>query len=91
MLELVGKGIGNTTNNNSNNTTNKTKFNLNIFLNEQCKDAMNIMEFVNSLQLKLSDLERVGELGYVKGIGHIVITPTGKKNETKRSYDLYIL
>jgi hypothetical protein len=73
MMELVSKGIGNVTNNNSNNTTNKTKFNLNIFLNEQCKDAMNIMEFVNSLQLKLSDLERVGELGYVKGISHIVV------------------
>ena len=72
MLELVSKGIGNTTNTNCNNTT-KNKFNLNIFLNEQCKDAMNIMDFVNSLQLKLSDLERVGELGYVKGIGHIVI------------------
>ena len=71
MMELVSKGIGNTIN--SNNTVNKTKFNLNIFLNEQCKDAMNIMDFVNSLQLKLSDLERVGELGYVKGIGHIVI------------------
>ena len=84
MLELVGKGIGNTTNNNSNNTTNKTKFNLNIFLNEQCKDAMNIMEFVNSLQLKLSDLERVGELGYVKGIGHIVINKLKALDVCKR-------
>jgi hypothetical protein len=72
MLELVSKGIGNTTNMNCNNVT-KNKFNLNIFLNEQCKDAMNIMDFVNSLQLKLSDLERVGELGYVKGISHIVV------------------
>ena len=72
MMELVSKGIGNTTNTNCNNTT-KNKFNLNIFLNEQCKDAMNIMDFVNSLQLKLSDLERVGELGYVKGISHIIL------------------
>ena len=74
MLELMEKGIGNITNNNniSNNIT-KNKFNLNIFLNEQCKDAMNIMDFVNSLQLKLSDLERVGELGYVKGISHIIV------------------
>ena len=71
MMELVSKGIGNTIN--SNNTVIKTKFNLNIFLNEHCKDAMNIMDFVNSLQLKLSDLERVGELGYVKGISHIVV------------------
>jgi hypothetical protein len=84
MMELVSKGIGNTTNNNSNNTTNKTKFNLNIFLNEQCKDAMNIMDFVNSLQLKLSDLERVGELGYVKGIGHIVLNKLKALDVCKR-------
>ncbi|MEI7488973.1 MAG: hypothetical protein WCJ72_16510, partial [Chryseobacterium sp.] len=50
MMELVSKGVGNNnTNINSNNTT-KNKFNLNFFLNEQCKDAMNIMDFVNSLQ-----------------------------------------
>ena len=73
MLELMEKGIGNITNNNISNNTTKNKFNLNIFLNEQCKDAMNIMDFVNSLQLKLSDLERVRELGYVKGISHIVL------------------
>jgi hypothetical protein len=72
ILELMEKGIGNTTNMNCNNVI-KNKFNLNIFLNEQCKDAMNIMDFVNSLQLQLSDLERVGELGYVKGISHIVV------------------
>jgi uncharacterized protein YxeA len=78
MVELIGKGLGSTTNNtntntNSHNTTNKNRFNLNFFLNEQCKDAMNIMDFVNTLQLQLSDLERVGELGYVKGISHIVV------------------
>ena len=74
MLELIGKGLGNTTTNtNSHNVTNKNRFNLNFFLNEQCKDAMNIMDFVNTIQLQLSDLERVGELGYVKGISHIVV------------------
>jgi len=85
MLELMEKGIGNITNNNniSNNIT-KNKFNLNIFLNEQCKDAMNIMDFVNSLQLKLSDLERVGELGYVKGISHIVLNKLKDLDVCKR-------
>jgi uncharacterized protein YxeA len=75
MLDIIGKGgLGSTTNNtNSHNTTNKNRFNINLFLNEQCKDAMNIMDFVNTLQLQLSDLERVGELGYVKGISHLVI------------------
>ena len=73
MVSLFEKGgMGNTTNNNTN-SHNKTKFNMNFFLNEQCKDAMNIMDFVNTMQLQLSDLERVGEQGYVKGISHIVI------------------
>jgi len=59
-------------NNNINNISNKT-FNLNIFLNEECKDAMNIMDFVNSLKLQLCDLENVGKLGYVDGISNIII------------------
>ena len=59
-------------NNTSNNSHNKT-FNLNFFLNETCKDAMNITDFVKSLQLNLQDLERVGELGYVEGISHAFV------------------
>jgi len=54
------------------NSHNKT-FNLNVFLNETCKDAMNISDFVDSLQLQLSDLENVGKLGYVEGISNIII------------------
>mgnify|MGYP006864802878 CR=1 FL=1 len=44
-----------------------------VFLNEKCKDAMNIMDFVNTMTLQLSDLEDVGELGYVEGISKIII------------------
>ena len=44
-----------------------------VFLNEQCKDAMNIHDFVNSIQLQLSDLENMGELGYAGGISKIFI------------------
>jgi len=69
MLEVCKNGIGgNTTNNNQthNNSHNKT-FNMQIFLNEQCKDAMNLMDFVNSMSLEFSDLEDVGTLGYVEG------------------------
>jgi hypothetical protein len=77
MCEIISKvGVGNntTTNHtNSHNTTNKNRFNINLFLNEQCKDAMNIMDFVNSLQLQLSDLEKVGEIGFVKGISNILV------------------
>ena len=54
-----------------NNTTNK--FNLNFFLNEQCKDALNITDFVNSLQMQLKDLENFGTLGYVQNISKIFI------------------
>jgi hypothetical protein len=55
----------------TNNTTNN--FSINLFLNEQCKDAINIMEFVNSIRLKVSDLEDTGRLGYVEGISKIFI------------------
>jgi hypothetical protein len=67
LLEVLPK-IGDTTN--SHNTNN---FNINVFLNEQCKDAINIMDFVNSLQLKLKDLECMGKLGFVEGTSKIFI------------------
>jgi hypothetical protein len=54
------------------NSHNKT-FNLNVFLNEQCKDAMNIMEFVDTIKLDLDDAESVRKLGYVNGISNIII------------------
>ena len=54
------------------NSNNKT-FNLNVFLNETCKDAMNINDFVDSLKLQLADLEIVGKLGYVEGISNIIV------------------
>ena len=73
ILELVGKGIQTTTNNTTNNNTTNNKFNLNFFLNEQCKDAMNLIDFVNSLELQLVDLENVGEYGYAKGVSKIII------------------
>jgi len=77
LLEVFKNGMNNNTNchntNTNTNSHNKTKFNMNFFLNEKCKDAMNIMDFVNTLQLNLRDLERVGEEGYVKGISHIIV------------------
>jgi phage FluMu protein Com len=57
----------------TNNNTTNNKFNLNFFLNEQCKDALNITDFVSSLALKLSELEQVGQIGYVEGISKIFI------------------
>jgi hypothetical protein len=57
-----------------NNTMNNTQqFNLNFFLNETCKDAVNITDFVNSLELNVEDFEATGKLGYVEGISRIII------------------
>jgi len=70
LQETIPK-IGNTTNNTTNNNTNN--FNLQFFLNEQCKDALNIMDFINQLQLKTSDLDMVGRLGYSEGISKLFI------------------
>jgi len=64
--------LNNTVNSNNINSNNKT-FNLNVILNEHCKDAMNIMDFVDSLKLQLSDLESVGKLGFVDGISNIIV------------------
>jgi hypothetical protein len=57
----------------TNNTTNNNNFNLNFFLNEQCKDALNIMDFINQLQLNTTDLDMVGRLGYSEGISKLFI------------------
>jgi len=73
ILELAGKVGGNTINNTTNNTTNTNNFNLQVFLNEQCKDALNIMDFINQLQLNTSDLDMVGRVGYAEGISKIFI------------------
>ena len=55
-------------NNNSNN-----KVNINVFLNEECKDALNIMDFVRSLKLQTTDLENTGKLGFIEGTSKIII------------------
>jgi len=74
ILELAKKETYNTINNTTTNTNSNNKaFNLNFFLNETCKDAMNIMDFVDSIKLQLTDLEKVGELGYVEGISNIIV------------------
>ena len=67
-----GTNMNNCNNINNVNSHNKT-FNLQVFLNETCKDAMNMSDFMNSLTLQLSDLESVGKLGFVDGISNIII------------------
>jgi hypothetical protein len=85
--ELTKNGINNTNHSNNNttntNSLNKT-FNLQFFLNETCKDAMNIMDFVDSIKLQLSDLENVGKIGYVEGISNIITSNLKALDVTQR-------
>jgi hypothetical protein len=83
ILELTKNGI-NTTNNITNNTTNKPTFNLNFFLNDTCKDAMNLTDFINSIQLTYKDFIKVGCEGYVKGISDIININLKKLAEIER-------
>jgi hypothetical protein len=70
IIEAVKDGkLGNTTNNN---TTNN-KFNLNVFLNETCKDAITMNEFVNSIEVSMEDFVETGKLGFVDGISKVIM------------------
>jgi hypothetical protein len=83
MMEVIKNGTTQNSHNTTTNSHNKA-FNLNFFLNETCKDAMNITEFVDSIKLQLSDLERVGELGYVEGISNIIVKNLKNLDVTQR-------
>ena len=68
----ISKDKGVNHSHNHTNSHNKT-FNLQVFLNETCKDAMNISDFVSSIKPKLADLENTGRIGYVEGISNIIL------------------
>jgi hypothetical protein len=71
--------------NNSNNTTNKTNnFNLQLFLNEQCKDAMNFSDFINGIEVSHEDLENNAQLGFVGGVSKILIDNLKLLNKNER-------
>ena len=74
-LSMSSKHTIKNSNNNNCNTTNNTNntFNLQFFLNETCKDAMNITDFVSSIKVSLDDLEHTGRKGYIEGISNIII------------------
>ena len=69
LIELSKEKTIHTTHTNSHNKT----FNMQFFLNETCKDALNISEFVSSIKPQLTDLENTGRLGYVEGISNIIL------------------
>jgi hypothetical protein len=74
VIELA-KLAGNNNDINSHNVNNKVKnkFNINMFLNEKCKDALNISDFVNQLNIGIKDLEETGRMGFADGISKIFI------------------
>jgi hypothetical protein len=84
ILEIVKKDTYNQSTTNITTNSHNKAFNLNFFLNETCKDAMNIMDFVDSIKLQLSDLEKVGELGYVEGISNIIVKNLNELDVTQR-------
>jgi hypothetical protein len=86
IVDICKTGLNSQTNNisNSNINSNNKTFNLQFFLNETCKNAMNITDFINSLQIQLSDLENVGKLGYVDGISSIIVKNLNALDETTR-------
>jgi hypothetical protein len=86
MMELLkqsGNNSHNTTNTQNVNSHNKT-FNLQFFLNETCKDAMNIMDFVSQLQVNVKDVEETGRLGFTEGISNIFINGLKQMNVSDR-------
>jgi hypothetical protein len=88
ILEIVQKDSYNqsTTNTHShshNNNNNKT-FNLNFFLNETCKDAMNMKDFIKSLEMSLPELEKMGEVGFAEGMSRVFVDRLNQLDVTKR-------
>lgn len=74
----------NNTNSNNNSNNNNTTFNLQFFLNETCKDAMSIQDFVHSIRVTIEDLKRIGNAGYVEGVSALIIDHLKDLDITKR-------
>ena len=84
MMKVIENGTHNTTNNTTHTNSHNKAFNLNFFLNETCKNAMNITDFVDSIKLQLSDLIDVGDSGYVEGLSKIIVKNLNALDETER-------
>ena len=84
MMEVIKNGTNSNSHNTISTNSHNKAFNLQFFLNETCKDAMNITDFVESIKLQLSDLENVAEVGYVEGISDIIVKNLKKLDVTQR-------
>jgi len=84
MIEVAkNSNVNNNTINNHSNSHNKT-FNLQFFLNETCKDAMNMKDFIKSLELSLPELEKMGEVGFAEGMSRVFVNRLNSLDITKR-------
>ena len=83
-MEIVRNGTNNITNNTTHTNSHNKAFNLNFFLNETCKNAMNISDFVNSIKLQLNDFINVGEVGFIEGISNIIVKNLNSLDENIR-------
>jgi hypothetical protein len=85
ILTDVSSKSNNITNNNNNiNNVQNQQFNLNMFLNETCKDAMNLNEFIENMQVTMEDMEKTGELGFAKGMSRIIMNNLNAIDVCKR-------
>ena len=84
LMEIVKNGTHNTNNNTINNNSHNKAFNLIFFLNDTCKNAMNINEFVDSIKFEVADLLELGEIGYVESMTKIITKNLNALDETVR-------
>jgi hypothetical protein len=82
IIELSKKDT--TTNNTINNNNNNQKFNLNFFLNDTCKDAMNMSDFIQDIDVQFEDIENIGRNGYVTGMTDMILSRIKNLDITKR-------
>jgi hypothetical protein len=82
MIDIANKPSS--TNNITNNKVSNQQFNMNVFLNETCKDAMNMSEFIENLQVSMEDMEKTGELGFAKGMSRIIMNNLNAIDVCKR-------
>jgi len=94
IMELVSKTLvvtssitnNNTMIHNTNNTINNKQFNLNVYLNETCKDAMNMEDFIKEIKITNKDIDDMGALGFSQSVANIIVREIGKVEETKRPF-----
>jgi len=76
MMEMAGN-MGGHNHHNTTNTNSHNKFNLNVFLNEQCKDAMTLKDFVKNMEISMEEFIETGEIGFVDGLSQVLIQRIG--------------